>query len=33
MDNSIIIPEPLQIVMDDLGWFCGKDGKYKMEVI
>lgn len=29
--KDIIIPEPLQIVMDDLGWFCGKDGREKME--
>ena len=29
--KSIIIPNPLQITMDDLGWFCGKDARDKME--
>ena len=29
--KKIIIPEPLQITMDDLGWFCGSDGRKKME--
>ncbi len=25
--NKVIIPNPLQIVMDDLGWFCGNDDR------
>ena len=25
--NDIIIPQPLQIVVDDLGWFCGDDDR------
>ena len=29
--QKIIVPKPLQITMDDLGWFCGKDGRKKME--
>lgn len=29
--QNIIIPYPLQITMDDLGWFCGTDGRTKME--
>lgn len=28
---KIVIPDPLQITMDDLGWFCGKDGRKIME--
>ena len=29
--DKIIIPAPLQIVMDDLGWFNGTDGRKNME--
>ena len=29
--ERIIIPAPLQISMDDLGWFCGKDGRADLE--
>ena len=27
--TKIVIPEALQIVVDDLGWFCGKDDRAK----
>lgn len=29
--HSIVIPSPLQITMDDLGWFSGTDGRKEME--
>ena len=29
--QNIIVPEPLQIVMDDIGWFCGHDKRKIME--
>lgn len=29
--RNIVIPSPLQITMDDLGWFCGTDGRREME--
>ena len=29
--RNIIIPSPLQITMDDLGWFNGTDGRQSME--
>ena len=29
--KNIVIPDSLQITMDDLGWFCGEDGREKME--
>ena len=25
--SDILIPQPLQIVIDDLGWFCGDDDR------
>lgn len=28
--KNIILPSPLQIVMDDLGWFCGTDGRAEL---
>lgn len=29
--KNIVIPSPLQITMDDLGWFCGTDGREELE--
>ena len=25
--KDIVIPQPLQVVVDDLGWFCGDDDR------
>lgn len=27
VNNNVLIPQPLQIVVDDLGWFCGDDDR------
>ena len=28
---SVIIPQPIQVVIDDVGWWCGEDGHEKQE--
>lgn len=29
--QKIVIPDPLQLTIDDLGWFCGKDARDRLE--